>query len=93
MDQGDKIRHAIGTQGGEHRKVVVFAFSKIDPKEIELSFQHVIKRAFPPLLSGFAFVAAAIFDDERFIALIAAPAESTAFIDRMERIDEKDGPR
>src|SRR5438067_8213193 len=54
---------------------------------------QTVERAAVPAGRGFADIRWSVFDDRRLLHAVGSPTKRTAFVDRMERVDDKRGTR
>jgi hypothetical protein len=94
VDQHEAVGHPLVLQRGFRREFLPRARGDTDPQLRASALKQTEKRAAAPILGRLALVCRTVFDQLSLAAVtLAAPAGGTAFMHRMQRVDDDDGAR
>src|SRR5207302_7967026 len=93
VDQREVVGHPLVLQRDDGRKFRRLARGETDPQPRAAGLEQLEKRAATPDLGHLALARRTVFDQLGMARLaLAAPAGGTAFMDRMQRVDDHRGP-
>jgi len=93
MNESDVVGLTLRFHIAQDREVLRVARADSAAQLAASSLYQMVERAALPIGRGLADVRRPVFDDRRLLDAVGSPTKRAAFMDRMQRVDDKRGAR